>query len=651
MSLFHPKPACSIEVRAFNGRDRELAETALRASRLLATGTGEAIAIVVRDSTFIGSVAARLRHEGLDIQAPQSTDLLTNPLIQQVLRLLNYIATEHHSPGSGDNLLFEILHDPAYDVPATEIARTANLLADANQRSRGKKRCSLRRYVREQAGPKDLFDPGLHPTLCAVTQSLEELIALMDQVPLAALIDQVFAHLGADGTGEDRQLLPIQQRFRWFAAEDLLRHPDSSLTDLLERIQVAYTHKEQQQGGLALLTAADAVGCSFDYVFLIGCTAAHWEGHGKPLRGLPARPEDALPGAAADSHERLQEFFDGLCGGARKGLYCSWSSTTPDGLPEAPSLLLTRFAAAKGIPMEPATDKGSVTSITACSKTPPVLPPTIAPLPEELTTRMLATFQMNVSALNNFLRCPLEFYFRNVLRVAAPKSAAAEFGSAVHHALEQLFVRRKEGKQQRFPTLETVLQDFTGYMERSRTHFSNTQFAERIAQGYRILEQYYQRLPQAAGFVLVEQNLRSVPMEGLLLKGKIDKLELRGNEVTIVDYKTGNPAHRHARFEAPGASSPLGGDYWRQAVFYAILVSAWKPVWQIQRVVFDYIEPDENGQFLRQEVQVNKEAVNTVKQQIHHADARIRARQFNTGCGTEGCHWCRFVRENRLSTP
>ena len=58
---------------------------------------------------------------------------------------------------------------------------------------------------------------------------------------------------------------------------------------------------------------------------------------------------------------------------------------------------------------------------------------------EEFINRLLEKFVMNVTALNNYLKCPLEFYFKNLIRIPSPKNEATEFGSAVHYALEQLF--------------------------------------------------------------------------------------------------------------------------------------------------------------------------------------------------------------------
>src|ERR671913_226532 len=65
--------------------------------------------------------------------------------------------------------------------------------------------------------------------------------------------------------------------------------------------------------------------------------------------------------------------------------------------------------------------------------------PEISHVEEDFLRIMLDKFVMSVTALNNYLKCPLEFYFKNLVRIPSPKNEATEFGSSVHHALEQLF--------------------------------------------------------------------------------------------------------------------------------------------------------------------------------------------------------------------
>jgi len=65
--------------------------------------------------------------------------------------------------------------------------------------------------------------------------------------------------------------------------------------------------------------------------------------------------------------------------------------------------------------------------------------PEIKKMETDFVDRLLERFVMNVTALNNYLKCPLEFYFVNLVKIPRPKNEAIEFGSAVHYALEQLF--------------------------------------------------------------------------------------------------------------------------------------------------------------------------------------------------------------------
>ena len=76
--------------------------------------------------------------------------------------------------------------------------------------------------------------------------------------------------------------------------------------------------------------------------------------------------------------------------------------------------------------------------------------PEIEKIEKEYINSLLERFVMNVTALNNYLKCPLEFYFKNLIRIPSPKNEATEFGSSVHYALEQLFQKNAEATKMFF---------------------------------------------------------------------------------------------------------------------------------------------------------------------------------------------------------
>ena len=51
----------------------------------------------------------------------------------------------------------------------------------------------------------------------------------------------------------------------------------------------------------------------------------------------------------------------------------------------------------------------------------------------------------------------------------------------------------------------------------------------------------------------------------------------------------------------------------------------------------------------KEKIFVNPQDIETVTQQITATWEKIRARDFYTGCGKEDCHWCNFVKDNKLA--
>ncbi|HVS96964.1 MAG TPA: PD-(D/E)XK nuclease family protein, partial [Puia sp.] len=269
----------------------------------------------------------------------------------------------------------------------------------------------------------------------------------------------------------------------------------------------------------------------------------------------------------------------------------------------------------------------------------------------EFVDRMLDKFVMNVTALNNYLKCPLEFYYRNLVRIPSPKNEATEFGSAVHFALQRLFEKMKEHPSEQFPGVEEVLEDFQWYMRRHREIFTKEAFDRRMEYGLEVLNNYYNKyLPQWNKIVAVERNIRNVIVSGVPLKGKLDKLEFHGKEVNVVDYKTGDVDRAREKLSPPGEKAPNGGDYWRQAVFYKLLVDGYEQKdWKVVSTEFDFVEPDKRKEYRKVKIMIGPTDTTTVTQQIVQTWQKIRNREFYTGCGKPDCHWCNFVKTNNLA--
>ncbi len=280
--------------------------------------------------------------------------------------------------------------------------------------------------------------------------------------------------------------------------------------------------------------------------------------------------------------------------------------------------------------------------------------PRIPLLPEEWIRHSLKNYRLSVSHLNTFLHCPLSFYFETVIRAPGRKSAAMAFGSAVHGALEEIFRIMLREKSGRFPGESVLLQAFEAAMQRQRYFFPDEKhYLDKLRYGKESLSDYYRR--KEAGWkrvVSIERRIQTrideVPVHGFL-----DKIEFDYYHADIIDYKTGRIHGNTQRFAAPGKAgeefpfeNSKGGNYWRQAVFYHLLIAhdpstRWKP----RKVIFDYIEKQKNG---LSEICIipGSEDKELVAGQIRSVYASIQNEAFDRGCGRAGCHWCRFAVES-----
>jgi DNA helicase-2/ATP-dependent DNA helicase PcrA len=152
--------------------------------------------------------------------------------------------------------------------------------------------------------------------------------------------------------------------------------------------------------------------------------------------------------------------------------------------------------------------------------------------------------------------------------------------------------------------------------------------------------------------VVTEYPLSGIEVNGIPVKGFTDKIQFWKNDIIITDFKTGSYAKARSRgeFNRPGSDKhPEGGNYWRQAVFYKILVNNLPGKnWNVLEACFDFVEPNDKGDFDRERIEIRTEDLEFVTNQLTEVWQKIQNREFHTGCGQEDCTWCNFTKEHKL---
>ena len=137
---------------------------------------------------------------------------------------------------------------------------------------------------------------------------------------------------------------------------------------------------------------------------------------------------------------------------------------------------------------------------------------------------------LSFSRLNTYLQCPRRYYYRYILNVKPPvmpqTTSTADFGNSLHRALFEYYSKFERFDLGKF---ETVLRGLnTPPLEREITMIKMEKFKAvedaRYEAGWRVQG--------------LEKELDSV-FAGVRITGKIDRIDGRGGELAVIDYKSG----------------------------------------------------------------------------------------------------------------
>ncbi|HSU28898.1 MAG TPA: ATP-dependent DNA helicase [Chitinophagaceae bacterium] len=651
------------QLKEYATQREEMIDITLQVKKLLAQGVPAfTIGVIYKENKYGEELARYCKLKQVPFYTKRSFNILELPLAQKIILLLKWIAAEHDISYGGDEMLFELLHQDWFHIPAIEIAKLSVEVAE--KRSGGNK-TSLRQWLHEKSSlpPKDLFSHSIHEGLGNASKVLEGLLSAVPNITLQQLFEKTIRETGILTSimlepDKHWQIQVLTGLFD-FVKEETGRNPYLTLQELVnnimlmedEEIRLPLVQVSGNDKSVNLMTAHGSKGLEFDHVFFAGCNAAWWEKKRKPGGGYTYPDTIYSSRAAQNDEEELRRLFYVAMTRAARHLSISYSLFRLDGKEMEPSMFIAEILDRHPLPIEKVIIDEEVVSEFTVLHFGEAMAPEIEKIEKEFVDRLLEKFVMNVTAMNNYLRCPLEFYFKNLIRIPSPKNEATEFGSAVHDALEKLFRKMQADEKDQFPPKTEFIADFENYMKQHRESFTAEQFKRRMEYGQEVLGNYYDaQVPYFNKIVSIERNIRNVVVKDVPIKGKLDKLEFNGKDVNVVDYKTGDPEKAMARIKGPSDKEPDGNDYWRQAVFYKILVDGYdQKGWNVVSSEFDFIEPDKKKKYRKAKVIITPADIETVKNQIVSVWQKIQDHDFYVGCGREGCHWCNFVKTNKLA--
>ncbi len=264
----------------------------------------------------------------------------------------------------------------------------------------------------------------------------------------------------------------------------------------------------------------------------------------------------------------------------------------------------------------------------------------------EYSKNVLLEKGLSVTALNHFMNCPSEFFYKSILKVPEAPAANGEKGNAMHEAISEVW-------KLKIKTEETITKTL---LENIHTYFTGSLLP--VFEKETIVEELMKNGPKVARALLSHFSLpgRASPeiwvdtfydtkvrdeSIQIRLHGKLDML-LEGDEKTCVfDYKTKEGMSEN---EIKGLTKNSDGGYFRQLIYYKLLLQDKSKYKEIEPALV-FVKPDEKGRCPIVSLSVQNADIERVKGEVQKLIESVWAGNiFSEFCEKEDCEWCRLKR-------
>lgn len=596
------------------------------------------IAVLYRDNKDAFPIARAFEKAGVPFVIESDTDLISDEDIARLLLLLRAV-----NELGNEALLAEVLYIEFLNIEPLDIYK---VVAHAH-----KEHTELFDVIRsrEALGRAGVSNAD---TLYEFYKKLSSWATVAKNKSLLDLLDVVIRESGflefiMAASGSVGRMAKLES-FIDYAKRVAEGRTDYKLSDLIDHLNILAQYNVRvknsdvpQQEGVRLMTAHRSKGLEFDYVYITRTQDKKWGGRRKRSNFKFTLTDIALSFEGDDEDER--RLFYVAITRARKGIAITYAEEGIDGKHQLPSQFIEEIDP----PLVEITDTKDFETQTSAeilsSPEKRITAPNITDK-EYLRERFIEQ-GLSVTALNNYLTCPWQFFYNNLIRVPSVPGKFQLFGIAVHRVLKEFFDDLKKGKDRGKPFLTKRITELL-----KKQPLTSVDLEELIQKGVRALSGYYDTYRGTWNSnVLTELHVDGVTISvedadgsaiELPLKGQLDKIEItEAGPVAVVDYKTGKPKTRN---QVEGKTKTSDGGYKRQLVFYKLLLDTYEDgKYDMQLGAIDFVEPDEKGRYHKEQFDVTPDEVAELRELVAQTAHEILTLSFwDKTCGKTDCPYC-----------
>ena len=609
----------------------------------------------------------------------KSINILEEPIIHLLENWLNYLQSEINLPNSGEYLLYRILLSGLYSFNPYSLNRLSSHIHQLGRENyaKNKSKYTWREHIHLLLHDKiecDYLEKDEKEALKKLWSNKEKWIKLAASENTNILISMIISEGGfveyAAKSADSIWNMEVLHTFLEFVRSQCERDPNLSLLELMTKlrameqssVEVKLEKRLGNSSGVQFYTAHSSKGLEFQYVYIIQATSNMWvsarsasspyrikhllEAHKRRIAG--SQTEDQM------LEEKRRLFFVAVTR-AKKEVRISYPAMkfgARNNTEQAAIFIGELYPEflGKEIKSEEISQEAQAQAqkyiLSHNGK------PFLKKVQKEWLEERISEFVFSPSSLNSILKCGIQFFYGQLVRIPSPPSEYASYGTAMHGTLRKLI--EDWAKKKKWPNDEEFTEIFEYQMSKERGNFTEKQFNNRLQQGKSIIPSFLnQKKEDYLGYpdVRTEFNVKSI-INDVPIKGSIDKLIIRDNQVSVVDYKTSKLSNIKKHTAVPKTNEPkeVPSSYWFQIGVYALMINeSPEYLWKCSTGAIEALNEDDEGIFNNYPLQYTRENFDLIKEWIKIANELLISKEFLKGCGEENCEYCSFAMETGLA--
>ncbi|OGN34905.1 MAG: hypothetical protein A3I39_01295 [Candidatus Yanofskybacteria bacterium RIFCSPLOWO2_02_FULL_47_9b] len=615
-----------IRVAEFKKPAAELYFLAKDITSKIAGGTpAHEIAVLYRDNKDAFEVARMFEKLGVPFSIESDQDVLADDDIRKFIFLLRAVATF-----GSDEKFMETLHIDFLGIDPLEAYKLINR---ANR-----ERVSIYNLIPSTGPIADFYVKLKSWRTLSKNQNAEQVFetvmresGFLDTLLKKPELSEKFGKIGVLFDA----LQSLVNRRHDFSLDDFIRHLDAMREHRLSLKRQLSIIPDR----VRLMTAHRSKGQEFGSVYIVMAFDGHWGNRwGRDLLTLPISVytlSGSKPAPDEDESDERRLFYVAMTR-TKKHLTISYSLTDHEGKEKLPSQFISeiRTELTEKLDTSKIEKEWSSKPEMVFAKSQPV-----HAKPADFVKELFTQYGLSVTGLNNYLKCPWQYFYTNLLRIPKAKTKHQMYGTAVHGALKDFFNLAKEKKK--MPPVEFLLEHFEYYL--SKEPFTKFDHQESLTKGKESLRGYYANYVGTWALdTITEFSIKGISLTpDITINGKLDKLEIdSGDMVAVIDYKTSKPKSRN---DIEGNTKNSDGNTKRQLVFYKLLLDKYegRPKYKMSSAQVDFIEPDDKGKFHKEAFRIEDSEVKDLETLIKKVGMEILGLKFwNKTCEDKDCEFC-----------